>query len=47
LSRDWSETGVFGDATIATADKGVAMISAAKERLSKLIAAISVFEVAN
>jgi len=45
LSRDWSETGVFGDATIATAEKGTAMIEAAKVRLSKLIAAMSVFDV--
>lgn len=45
LSRDWSPTGVFGDATIATAAKGEQLIAAAVDRLGALIAAISRFEV--
>jgi creatinine amidohydrolase len=45
LSRDWSETGVFGDATLGTAEKGEALIAAAVTRLGKLITAISRFEV--
>ena len=45
LSRDWSESGVFGDATLGTADKGQALIAAAVVRLGKLIAEISRFEV--
>ncbi len=45
LSRDWSETGVFGDATLGTAEKGEALIAGAVTRLGKLIAAISRFEV--
>lgn len=43
LSADWSPTGVFGDATVATADKGAQLIDAAAARLSKLIAVISRF----
>lgn len=45
LSRDWSETGVFGDATLGTAEKGDALIAAAVVRLCKLIAAISRFAI--
>ena len=44
LSRDWSPTGVFGDATLGTAEKGHAIIEAAAERLAALIIAISRFE---
>jgi creatinine amidohydrolase/Fe(II)-dependent formamide hydrolase-like protein len=44
LSRDWSPTGVFGDATLGTAEKGQAMLAAAAERLGVLIAEISRFE---
>lgn len=44
LSRDWSPTGVFGDATLGTAEKGVAIIAAAVERLATLITSISRFE---
>lgn len=46
LSRDWSPTGVFGDATIATAEKGEALLNAATVRLGRLLADISRFEVA-
>ncbi|HRW04558.1 MAG TPA: creatininase family protein [Caldilineaceae bacterium] len=45
LSRDWSESGVFGDATLGTAEKGEALIAAAVARLGQLIAEISRFEV--
>lgn len=44
LSRDWSPTGVFGDATLGTAEKGQAMLAAAAERLGALIIEISRFE---
>lgn len=44
LSRDWSPTGVFGDATLGTAEKGQAIIDAAAERLAALITEISRFE---
>ena len=47
LTRDWSLTGVFGDATIGTAEKGAAILQAAIPRLAALIGAISVFEVAH
>jgi creatinine amidohydrolase/Fe(II)-dependent formamide hydrolase-like protein len=47
LSRDWSPNGVFGDATLATPDKGHRLIAAAAERLTGLITAISRFEVAH
>jgi len=46
LSRDWSESGIFGDATLGTAEKGDAIIAAAGERLADLIRAISTFETA-
>ncbi|MEZ4861885.1 MAG: creatininase family protein [Caldilineaceae bacterium] len=45
LTRDWSPTGVFGDATLGTAEKGHALIAAATERLAQLITTISRFEV--
>ena len=47
LSRDWSPTGVFGDATVATPEKGAALLAAAITRLGRLIAAMSRFEVAH
>lgn len=47
LSRDWSETGVFGDATLGTAEKGEALSAAAVVRLGKLITVISRFEIEN
>ena len=46
LTRDWSETGVFGDATIGTAEKGRALLEGAAERLARLITEMSTFEVA-
>ena len=45
LSRDWSVSGVFGDATLGAADKGRAMLDAATTRLAALIADISRFEI--
>ena len=45
LTRDWSETGVFGDATIGTAEKGRALLEGAAERLARLITEMSTFEV--
>ena len=47
LSRDWSPTGVFGDATAATPEKGAALLEAAITKLGRLIATISHFEVAH
>lgn len=44
LSRDWSPTGIFGDATLGTAEKGHAIMAAAAERLAVLITEISRFE---
>ncbi len=47
LTRDWSESGVFGDATLATAAKGTALLEAATAKLAHLITDISIFEVAH
>jgi creatinine amidohydrolase/Fe(II)-dependent formamide hydrolase-like protein len=47
LTRDWSPTGVFGDAPIASAAKGEALLAVATQKLGKLIADISTFEVAH
>ena len=47
LSHDWSESGVFGDATLGTAEKGEAMLAHASRKLAALIEAISTFEVGN
>lgn len=44
LSRDWSADGIFGDATLGTAEKGNALIEAGGRRLADLIRAISTFE---
>lgn len=47
LTQDWSPTGVFGDATIGTAEKGQMLIAAAVDRLVALITQISTFEIHN
>jgi creatinine amidohydrolase/Fe(II)-dependent formamide hydrolase-like protein len=47
LTRDWSQEGHFGDATLGTAEKGQALIETAVKQLVPLITAISTFEVAN
>jgi creatinine amidohydrolase len=46
FSRDWSEDGIFGDATLGTAEKGNALIAAGGQRLADLIRVISRFETA-
>ncbi len=46
LSRDWSENGIFGDATLGTAEKGDALIAASGVRLADLLRVISTFETA-
>lgn len=45
LSHDWSPTGVFGDATLGTKEKGEALIEASIQRLLPLIEQISRFEI--
>lgn len=45
LSHDVSETGVFGDATRASQEKGQMLLAHASERLAKVIAEMSCFEV--
>ncbi len=45
LADDWGQEGVFGDATIATEEKGHALIEAGVKQLAKIITAISTFEV--
>ena len=47
LTQDWSESGVFGDATLGTAEKGAQLIEAAVKQLGNLIRVISTFEVAH
>ena len=44
LTRDWSVSGVFGDATLGTAEKGRALLDHAAERLTRLITEMSTFE---
>lgn len=44
LSDDWSVSGVFGDATRGSAEKGNALIDAAAERIAAIILSISRFE---
>ena len=45
MSEDWSASGVFGDATLGTAEKGEMLLAASVENLTKLITVISRFEV--
>lgn len=45
LADDWSPTGVFGDATLGTAEKGRLLLASGAQALAKLIAAMSTFEV--
>ncbi len=44
LSRDWSESGIFGDATLGTAEKGDALIAAGGQGLADLLRVISTFK---
>ena len=45
LADDWSESGIFGDGTLGTAEKGEALLTASVENLTKLITVISRFEI--
>jgi creatinine amidohydrolase len=45
LTRDWSPTGVFGDATVATLEKGQARLEACVVKLAEVLEEISRFEV--
>jgi creatinine amidohydrolase len=45
LSRDWSPTGVFGDATLGTVEKGEALLEATAGKLAHLLTVISRLEV--
>ncbi len=45
LTRDWSPTGVFGDATAATPERGAARLEAAVVALSRTLQEISRFSV--
>ena len=47
LADDWSASGVFGDATLGTAEKGHRLLEAAVKNLTKLITEISKFEIDN
>jgi len=46
LAADWSASGVFGDATLGTPEKGRALIAQGVLRLTPLLTVISRFEVA-
>lgn len=45
LADDWSESGVYGDATLGTAAKGEALLAAAVKNLGELFTILSRFEV--
>ncbi len=45
LTRDWSTTGVFGDATLATPERGAARLEVSVAALAKVLEEISRFEV--
>jgi creatinine amidohydrolase len=45
LTRDWSATGVFGDSTLATVEKGVARLEACVTKLAEVLTEISSFEI--
>lgn len=47
LADDWSDTGIFGDATLGTVEKGQALLAASVESLVRLFSVLSTFEVAN
>lgn len=44
LTADWSASGVFGDATLGTVEKGHALIAAAAARIATILTEISRFE---
>ena len=45
LTRDWSISGVFGDATVATAERGAARLEVSVVALAQVLEQISRFEV--
>ena len=45
LTRDWSISGVFGDATLATPERGAARLEVSVAALAKVLEEISRFEV--
>ncbi|MEM7117247.1 MAG: creatininase family protein [Chloroflexota bacterium] len=45
LADDWSESGVYGDATRGTAEKGAQLLAAYAANLVKVLTAVSTFEV--
>ena len=45
LTRDWSISGVFGDATLATAERGAARLEVSVVALARVLEEISRFEV--
>ncbi len=45
LTRDWSESGVFGDPTLATPERGAIRLEAATSALAKTLLEISLFGV--
>ncbi len=45
LADDWSKSGIFGDATLGTKEKGEALLASSVENLTKLITLISRFEI--
>ena len=47
LTRDWSISGVFGDATLATPERGAARLEVCVVALARVLEEISRFEVAN
>ncbi|MFN3266785.1 MAG: creatininase family protein [Deinococcales bacterium] len=47
LTRDWSPTGVLGDPTLATPERGAARLEAATTALARVLLEMSRFEVAN
>ena len=47
LADDWSDTGIYGNGTLGTAEKGQQMLAASVKNLTKLITVLSRFEVGN
>jgi creatinine amidohydrolase len=45
LTRDWSVTGVFGDSTLATIEKGQARLEACVVKLAEVLTELSTFEI--
>ncbi len=45
MADDWSDTGIFGDATLGTVEKGEALLATSVKNLGKLFTVLSTFEV--